>query len=214
MSKLAQGKPRKTGEFFVYLYKRPDGSVFYVGKGTKRRAFSVSPSRRNRKFMNILSKYGAKNVLIELIQCESEEAAFDLEVAKIKQLRGEGADLANFTDGGEGCSNRKPTEKVLAALVVWQGAYHRLSDESKERICDGLATGRKKAVAWRKSEAGQAHLQRLAKIGKEVLHRERTATCIECGCEFSTRSAKARACSRLCEQRHRRKGQSDGRDGA
>ena len=117
---MAQGKPRKTGEFFVYLYKRPDGSVFYVGKGTKRRALSVSPSRRNRKFMNILNKYGAKDVLLELIPCASEEA----------------------------------------------------------------------------------------------LHRERTATCIECGCEFSTKSAKARACSRLCEQRNRRRRQAEERHGA
>lgn len=211
---MAQGKPRKTGEFFVYLYKRPDGSVFYVGKGTKRRAQSVSPSRRNRKFMNILNKYGAKDVLLELIPCVSEEAAFDLEVATIKRLREGGADLANFTDGGEGCSNRKPTEKALAALAAWQGAYHRLSDESKERICEGLAVGRKKSVAWRKSEAGQAHLKKLAKIGKEALHRERTATCIECGCEFSTKSAKARACSRLCEQRNRRRRQAEERHGA
>lgn len=119
---MAQGKPRKTGEFFVYLYKRPDGSVFYVGKGTKRRALSVSPSRRK--------------------------------------------------------------------------------------------VGRKKSVAWRKSEAGQAHLKKLAKIGKEALHRERTATCIECGCEFSTKSAKARACSRLCEQRNRRRRQAEERHGA
>ena len=134
---MAQGKPRKTGEFFVYLYK-----------------------------------------------------------------------------SGEGCSNRKPTEKALAALAAWQGAYHRLSDESKERICEGLAVGRKKSVAWRKSEAGQAHLKKLAKIGKEALHRERTATCIECGCEFSTKSAKARACSRLCEQRNRRRRQAEERHGA
>lgn len=195
--------------FYVYLYKRPDGSVFYVGKGTKRRAMSVSPSRRNLKFLNILNKYGTQNVTVELIPCESEQAAFELEVRTIREQREAGADLANFTDGGEGCANRKPTEKALAALSEWHGAFHRLSDEAQEKILSNLEEGRKRSAEWRKTDEGQAHLKSLGEAGRERLHRERTATCIECGVEFSTRSAKARSCSRLCEQRNRRRRQAE-----
>lgn len=194
--------------FYVYLYKRPDGSVFYVGKGTKRRAQCMAPSRRTLHFMNIVRKYGAENVQLELIACESEQAAFDLEIKTIRELRESGARLVNLTDGGEGCANRPLPEKSVQAFKEWQGAYHRLSDGAKQRILDGLAEGRKKTAEWKKTPEGQAHMKRLADIGRQVLHRERSVCCEECQVDFVTKSAKTRFCSRLCEQRNRRRRQA------
>jgi len=58
---------------------------------------------------------------------------------------------------------------------------------------------------WQKTLAGRLHLKRLGEIGRRNLHIERTIVCAECNKSYITKSAKAMCCSRLCEQRHRRK---------
>ena len=42
--------------YYVYLHKKPNGEVFYVGKGTKLRAWSKHG--RNEHWNNIVKKYG------------------------------------------------------------------------------------------------------------------------------------------------------------
>lgn len=197
---------REKAEWCVYLHSRPDGEVFYVGKGRRRRAHDFAPSRRTLHHANIVKKHGRANIGIKVIPCTSEIEANMLERAHISMWRANGARLANLTDGGEGTSGHKPTQKQLIALQQGRGrqAYERLSAESKARILAGLGCGRAKTNEWRKTESGQAHQRRLAEIGKHELHRERSITCAQCHKEFITRSAKARCCSRLCEQRHRR----------
>jgi hypothetical protein len=59
-------------QFYVYLHLRPtnDGvnSVFYVGKGNKRRC-SLS-FERNNYHTNIVKKYGKENIIIRKLPCE------------------------------------------------------------------------------------------------------------------------------------------------
>lgn len=190
--------------FYVYVYGRPDGTTFYIGKGLKRRALSLSPSRRTPHFMNIVEKYGRGNITLTLTPCASEAEAFALERKHIAAARLAGERIVNATDGGEGCSGRKPNVKSLAALTVWHGAFHRLSDGAKQRILEGRAKGRSIAKLWRASEAGRAHLRGLGEAGAVRLHQERSLRCGLCQEGFATRSAKAKFCSRRCEQRHRR----------
>lgn len=100
--------------FFAYIHCKPDGAPFYVGKGTRRRAFYMGG--RNPHHRAVVSKYGAKEVLVATMECSSERVAFELERGIIRCLRRSGAGLANFTAGGEGGSN--PCAETRAKLSV------------------------------------------------------------------------------------------------
>lgn len=184
---------RAPDKFCVYLHKRPDDSVFYVGKGVIGRAYDFSPSRRTLWHKNVVAKYGRAAIRIEVIPCASEDDALRLEREKISALRAAGVELTNLTDGGEGCAGRVPTEAQLVALAKGRVVGKR-----------GVCGPRPQLTKWQQTDAGKAHLVASGKAGTERLHALRTIACCECGRESETRSAKARFCSRLCEQRNRR----------
>lgn len=101
-------------QFYVYTHAKPDGSIFYVGKGQGNRYRQFS--KRTAWHKNIAQKYGAENIIIQIVNCVSEQAAFELEKIYIKQLRESGAELVNMTDGGEGISGLVHTEETRRKL--------------------------------------------------------------------------------------------------
>ncbi|MBA9063123.1 putative Zn-ribbon and HTH transcriptional regulator [Methylobacterium fujisawaense] len=207
-------------QFFVYTHARPDGSVFYVGKGTRRRAFDLSPTRRKRRHRSIIKSYGRDAILITLYPAVSELDAFEHERQLIAEMRAVGIALINETDGGEGCSGRPLTERQAAALAKGRGRDRKLSDEARASITDGLARGRLKAGAWRASPEGQAHIRMLGHASARATRERlgRPAVCEHCGSEWLTKSMKpVRFCSKACDQRWRRaamKAERCGPDGA
>ena len=58
--------------FVVYLHRRPNGEIFYVGKGLLQRAYDFAPSRRTDWHKNIVAKYGRENILVDVIECDNE----------------------------------------------------------------------------------------------------------------------------------------------
>lgn len=90
-----------TTEFYVYLHSRPDGSPFYVGKGSKKRSRDFKKNR-NKYHGHVVAKYGADRIGVCIFPCDSEKQAFDLEVTIIDVLRKAGFNLTNLTDGGDG----------------------------------------------------------------------------------------------------------------
>ena len=184
---------------YVYLHVRPDGSVFYVGKGSGHRAFDMAPSRRSKHHTNIVRKHGRANIIVRLIPAMSHAEAFQLERAHIAIAKAQGLPLVNLTDGGEGAAQRQLTPKQKAALEIGRGTFHRLVPESQAAILQGLARGRSKP-----SPARAAHSAALGRAGAIRLHLERSVCCVQCSMMFLTKSARAVSCSRLCEQRGRR----------
>lgn len=102
---LIQGlhKMKKSQNYYVYTHSRPNGSIFYVGKGNEKRIKDVSRNH-NQYHTNIVKKYGKENIIIKTMLCRSEQHAFDLEVKMIAALRNGGVKLINMTDGGDGAS--------------------------------------------------------------------------------------------------------------
>ena len=152
--------------FYAYLHCRPDGSPFYVGKGTILRARRVSRAR-NPHHKNIVNKYGPENILVGMMECSSESTAFELERGLLKRLRLMGAELSNLTDGGEGVSglrmSKAAKQKMREAKLGKQ-----LSKEHREKL--RIASTGKKLPLESREKVRQARLGKpLSKAHKEKL---------------------------------------------
>ena len=192
-------------KLYVYMHARPNGSVFYIGKGSGRRAFDMAPSRRSKHHMNIVRKHGRANIKIRLIPAMSHTEAFRLERLHIALAKRGGVQLVNLTEGGEGSRKHQMTPKQIAALAKGRGRFRKLSAEAQATILVGLARG-----AAKLSPARDAHRQALGQAGAIRLHQLRQVVCRECGIRFATQSARLNlSCSRLCQQRNRRARQRD-----
>ena len=99
--------------FYTYIHTREDSnSVFYVGKGTGRRAWET---RRSAHWAAV-SKKGYKVDLLGHFDSEAEAYAHELFlVACLRQL---GAPLVNKTDGGAWRSGCTHTADVCAAMSL------------------------------------------------------------------------------------------------
>lgn len=100
----------------AYLHCKPDGTPFYVGKGTIKRSRDMSS--RNGWHQNIVAKYGRKNIIIEFMECSTEDFAFDLEKGLIKTLRNNGFELCNLASGGIGQSGWKVDRFVVERIAT------------------------------------------------------------------------------------------------
>ena len=90
-------------QFYTYLHCKPNGNPFYVGKGSGNRGYSLTGGR-NQYYKRIIAKYGKENIGVFIFPCIDEEQAFADEIQQIFQLRREGYELCNNTNGGEGVS--------------------------------------------------------------------------------------------------------------
>jgi hypothetical protein len=94
--------------FYTYAHYKPEGGLFYIGKGKRRRAYQMDG--RNSHWQNIVHKYGKPHVEL-LASWKTEEEAFSHEKLLIASFRDMGFVLANKSDGGEGSSGYKHTEE-------------------------------------------------------------------------------------------------------
>ncbi len=134
-------------QFYTYLHCKPDGTPFYVGKGTGDRAYRLLSRRINLHHRNIINKYGEEKIKIFVFECDSERQAFDDEIQHIAQLRKEGYRLANKSNGGEGPSGFKHSEETRKKISLIQ-IGKTLTDEHRKRISIGN-TGKKMSLEAR-----------------------------------------------------------------
>jgi NUMOD3 motif len=140
-------------DFYVYLHCRPNGDPFYVGKGRGPRAFQLRRSR-NAHHQSIVSKYGADRIGIFVFHCGFERNAMHDERTHIAQLRAEGYELANKTDGGDGfCGGRHTEESRAKISAAMTGNRHSV----------GRTDGR-----GRKLTPEQLEVHRRVRMGKKA----------------------------------------------
>ena len=116
--------------FYTYAHYKPDNSVFYIGKGHGRRAWSKE--YHNNHWNNIVAKHPGYKIEI-LAQWKTEDEAFSHEVFLIDTFRSMGIKLTNVTNGGAGVVGYKHTpESIQKRLDAMQGFSH--SEETKSKM--------------------------------------------------------------------------------
>ena len=134
--------------FGAYIHTRPNDSIFYVGKGTVRRArYMVRNSYHDR----VVEKYGRENIGVGFMECSNEDNAFELEKGLIKCLRRSGIRLTNMTDGGEGGSGYVASPELIARRSA-SNVGRKRTEEQRARI-SAAVTGRKLSEEQRASHA-------------------------------------------------------------
>lgn len=89
------------GTFYTYVHCNEKDIPFYVGKGTKLRAYDTKA--RGKIWKDYTKKHPFNLFKTRIYYCDSEAQAFELEKELICLLRSQmGLWLANATDGGEG----------------------------------------------------------------------------------------------------------------
>lgn len=187
--------------FYVYTHARPDGSVFYVGKGRGRRARDFSPSRRTLHHRNIVEKYGLDAILVIVIPCETEQEAFDLERETIAECRAKGVKLINLTDGGEGAS--MPATPARRAALDKGRANRIYAGPGMERF---IKAGREALLKYVQTDRHKEHARALGKrmAAERMARPPRECECQWCGKKFMTKAERVYSCSSACQQRIRR----------
>jgi hypothetical protein len=118
--------------FCTYYHSKPDGTVFYIGIGNKKRPYDFV--KRNQYWKNIVLKHGNPQVQI-IANWDTAEEAKNHEVLLISCFKDMGYKLANLTDGGDGCTGYKHTEEHkqnLSKRVSGKGnpMYGRFGDKN------------------------------------------------------------------------------------
>ena len=112
--------------YVAYVHARPNtttaAGIFYVGKGTRKRANTLVGGRRSPHHQNIVAKHGRETILVGQMECSSESVAFELEKGLIKCLRRMGVGLVNISDGGDGPAGAKRTPEMNARNAEAQRA--------------------------------------------------------------------------------------------
>ena len=122
----------------VYAHYKPNGEIFYIGKGTERR--SRSKHSRNLYWQNIVKKYNGFNSKV-LAYWPTNDDAFEHEKFLISCFKDMGYQLANLTDGGEGTPGLKRTQSFKDAVSKRLKGVKK--SESHRRQCAVAMLGKK-----------------------------------------------------------------------
>lgn len=117
--------------FYIYTHARPDGRIFYVGKGVGDRARDFF--QRSERHKRVCAKYGRDNIIIKAYPTHDEKHAYAAERQLILAMRKAGLELINTDDGGNGrvgvTIGPEQRERIRKALMG-----HSVSQETRERI--------------------------------------------------------------------------------
>lgn len=111
MRKLIAANDNNCG-FYVYVWRRPCGEPFYVGKGKGRRAYDLYD--RSKEFKDIHAQGGCSVDIVDWFIHESQALAYEIELISRYGRRDIDGVLVNKTDGGDGCSGHTKSAEAIA----------------------------------------------------------------------------------------------------
>ena len=159
--------------FYTYSHSKPNGSIFYIGKGVGDRAWQKD--NRNPHWHRTVDKYGYKVEV--LAKWDKEEDAFEHEKFLIYCFKDMGIKLVNLTNGGEGSAGYRWTNEQKANFDIsgdknpMFGKTHSM--ETKKKIAD-KAKGRsvteqakaKISAKLKNRVFSESHIEKMRLAGK------------------------------------------------
>jgi len=154
--------------YYVYAHTKPDGCIFYVGKGKRRRAHSKA--NRNPHWQAVVNKHGGFAVVVLADQL-SEQQALLMEAELIAYYRQFGS-LTNILDSGEQAPSSNPD---VAAKIAASLTGIKRSEETKAKLRNKTITpeARERMSAAAKKRGISEETK--AKLAKAGLGRKHTA---------------------------------------
>lgn len=131
----------------VYVHKKPNGDIFYVGIGNSKRPYYKF--RKNKHWSSVVKKY--PNYIIEILHENIDwKEACEIEIDLISKYKRkiDGGILCNITLGGDGSKGLKHSEKT-------------------KEILRNLSTGNKNCVGYKHTEETKRNMS-LAHIGHKI----------------------------------------------
>lgn len=142
--------------YYTYAYLREDGTPYYIGKGCKKRYLD----KRRQRYIKVPDD---RSRIIFLKKGLTEEEAFRHEeyIISILKRKSEGGILHNQTNGGEGLSGYKHTNKTKNLISTKnKGKYgnrkgHKNTKEHNDKISKSNR-GRKRTENFKKGASERA----------------------------------------------------------
>ena len=129
--------------FYVYQHlKKNTSTPFYVGKGSKERAWFKG--RRNIGWKNMVNKYGYDVDIIKYFEDEDEAILFENQL--IKEYREKGVVLVNQTKYSEGGKSYSYTDEIKAKQSLGQIGTKRPKNKEWRKKVSKAHKGRK--ILW------------------------------------------------------------------
>lgn len=138
-------------KFYVYTYSYPDGTPFYVGKGTGRRKnvhlCDAKAGRNSDKWcVRVIAKLLRENKtpIISIVKDNlTNDEAINLEIELIAKYGRQDIKtgiLVNCTDGGDGAKNvsDEVIKKQTAKIIEWTKTSRIVNDEYKRKISETM----------------------------------------------------------------------------
>lgn len=171
--------------FYTYMHTRNDTKeVFYIGKGSKRRP--KDKSNRNRHWQYIVKKHGY--TVTVLAAWDKEEDALDHEKSLISIFKDMGKDLANYVDGGRGCSGMLHTDEAKKKMsIAHKGNQYTLGYKHGEEARNNMRLGqlgRKHTEETKKKMSLRHSGENNAMWGKPCLAKRRAVICLTTGVSY------------------------------
>jgi hypothetical protein len=112
-------------KFYVYVHNRPGGRCFYIGKGSRGRAWTTGS--RNKHWRAIVASCGGFETRI-VDEFDDESAALAAEVELLELAVQMGAALSHKTAGGEGGSGLKKSAESIEKTAAFNRGKRRSPD--------------------------------------------------------------------------------------
>lgn len=123
---------------FVYVWKTPEGTPFYIGfTRARNRTNPLNAGGRNWLCKQKLAEIGAERVIIELRPVASVEEGTALEcrlIAEIGRIQTGTGPLTNLTSGGDGAHERTPEHIEKLRVAMRDPAHPARSPEARAKI--------------------------------------------------------------------------------